>query len=136
MNNNEIKLFKDIYDVEPKNNEQIETMIEYLQDRLSYSEKEYIQAKYSIDLFTEEEIRKRIFLKMKHPVIIKRLFGDKTKDEADEIFEKCLDKEQITISYIQRTFNKGFVSAKGIIDELERRGKITPTNNGMYKLVK
>ena len=136
MNNNEIKLFKDIYNVEPKNNEQIETMLEYLQDRLSHSEKEYIQENYSIDLFSEDEVRKTIFVKMKHPVIISKLFTNETKDEVEEIYEKCLDKEKITISYIQRTFNKGFVSAKGIIDELERRGKITPTNNGMYKLVK
>lgn len=127
-------LFKNIYCVEPTNDEQLEVFLDCLKERLSYREKVYVLEKYYVDLLTDEDVEKRIKILMNHPVYKKEIFGQ--KDEIDEIFEKCKDADTISISYIQRHFSKGFPTSKKIIDELVSRGLIFQLSNGFYKAKK
>lgn len=127
-------LFKNIYGVEPTNDEQLEIFVDYLKERLSFREKAYILEKYDIDLITDKDIEKRIKILMNHPVYKKELFNQ--TDEVSEIFEKCKSEETISISYIQRKFSKGFPTARKIIDELISRDLISPLPNGTYKVKK
>ena len=125
-------LFKNIYGVEPANDEQIKVFIDCLKERLSYKEKEYISRTYQADLFSDEEHEKRIRVLMSHPVYKKEIFNQ--GDEITEIFEKCKGEDTISISYIQRKFSKGFPTARKIIDELVGRDLIVLLPNGKYKI--
>ena len=122
------ELFEKIYGIKNPNEEQMEIFIDSLKRRLTVRELEYVTYTYGVDLIGFEEVEKNIAKWMKHPIIVKEIqeAGDDQKDEIDAVYEKVKDKEYISISYIQRTFSMGFISASKTFNAMLERKMILP----------
>lgn len=128
------ELFEKIYGIKNSNEEQMSIFIYSLKRRLTVRELEYVTFTYGVDLIGLDEVEKNITKWMRHPTIIKEIQGasETIGDEVDDIFEKIKDEEHVSITYLQRKFSLGFISASNIFNEMVNRGMIKSesTNDG------
>lgn len=58
-----------------------------------------------------------------------RLIDEKDFEMINQAVEACVDKGQASISYLQRTLKLGHAQTAHIMDELERLGVVSPSDN-------
>ena len=127
-----IKLYKEIYECDPVNNEQTKIFIGCLNEKLSREEIDYLFNNQGATLGKKRINKARIRRIMRDYDILKRLLLAGL-DDIDKMYCDIKEEGYVTKTYIQLHFSKGFISASSIIDEMLKRGLIYPSYiNGKY----
>ncbi|PEI42575.1 cell division protein FtsK [Bacillus pseudomycoides] len=64
------------------------------------------------------------------------MLDSKTKEIVDRVYEPAkqfvIEQQKVSVSFIQRRFRIGYISAATIVDRLEEEGIIGPANPNLH----